>query len=191
MTNRPLRIAAVSAVVVIAAWAILLNLWLKSDRTARSELGATHASAATGSVDGLITTIQSELPVDRLSVREVEGIVIIRGSAQNQSAIERITRMAKEVGFTRVANLVQVTPAADDEAIELRAERHLSQIAGLEGCRFAIDSSDGIVTLSGVVQRELQRDLARTELRRVAGVKEVRSNLRVDGVSSSPAGVAR
>lgn len=190
MTHRPIRIAAVTAVVVLAAWAVLLNLWLKSDRTPSSD-PATQANVAAGSVESLVTTIQNELPVDRLSVREVEGILIIRGSARNQSAIERITRLAKEVGFTRVANLVQVTPVADDQAIELRAERHLAQVAGLEGCRFAIDSNDGIVTLSGIVQRELQRDLARTELRRVAGVREVRSNLRVDGASPVSAGVGR
>jgi osmotically-inducible protein OsmY len=190
MTPRPIRIAAVTAVVVIAAWAVLLNLWLKSDRSTGSD-SATQASVVAGSVDNLVTTIQKELPVDRLSVREVEGIVIIRGSARNQTAIERITRLAKEVGFTRVANLVQVTPVADDEAIELRAERHLAQVAGLEGCRFAIDSNDGIVTLSGIVQQELQRDLARMELRRVEGVKEVRSSLRVDVPSPLPAGVGR
>jgi osmotically-inducible protein OsmY len=190
MTHRPIRIAAVTSIIVLATWAVLLNLWLKSDRTAGSE-PTTHASVAAGSVDVLATSIQNELPVERLSVREVEGIVIIRGSARNQSAIERITRMAKELGFNRVANLVQLTPVADDEAIERLAERHLAQIAGLEGCRFSIDSTDGIVTLSGIVQRELQRDLARTELRRVEGVREVRSNLRVDVVSPNPPGVAR
>lgn len=190
MTHRPIRIAAVTAVVVLAAWAVLLNMWLKSDRSS-GPASSTQASVSGGSVDNLVTRIQKELPVDRLSVREVEGIVIIRGSARNQTAIERISRMAKDIGFTRVANLVQVRPVADDEAIELRAERHLAGVAGLEGCRFGIDSNDGIVTLSGFVQQELQRDLARTELRRVEGVKEVRSTLRVDAPSPVPTGVGR
>ena len=166
-------------VVVVAAVllgsAVLINMWLQSARKSGS---ARSVKASAVSVDTLTRSIQEAIPVERLSVNEVEGILIIKGQTRDRAEIDQISRLAKDQGFDRVANLIQISPITDDEAIERGVERTLGQSASLSGCRFSIDSNGGVVTLTGVVERELQKDLARDLVRRHPGVKEVRAELR-------------
>lgn len=176
--HSPVKVAAIAAVVVLFSWAVLLNLWVKSDRSPVAMVPeVTKASAAT-STDSLAEAIRNEGQVERLTIQTIEGIVIIRGKTRDQAVVDRINKLAKEQGFGRVANLIQITAQTDDEKIVREAERQLGQSPALDGCRFNIASSDGIITISGTVQRELQKDLVRQLARRVEGVKEVRTDLR-------------
>jgi len=175
--HSPLKVAAIAAAIVLFSWAVLLNLWLKSDRKPVGEVPQV-STAATASTESLLDAIRTEGQVERLTVQEIEGILIIRGKTRDRAVVDRINKLAKDQGFGRVANLIQITAQTDDEKIVRETERQLGQSPGLDGCRFSITSSDGILTISGTVQRELQKDLARQLARQVDGVKEVRANLR-------------
>lgn len=174
MKERPISYAALAAIFLIGA-AVLVNMWIKSNRSAGS---AESVNASAVAVETLSRSIQDAGPIEKLSVNEVEGILIIKGKTRNRAEIERVSRLAKDQGFDRVANLIQLAPMTDDDAIEREIERTLGTSPSLQGCRFSIESRDGVVTLTGVVQREMQKDLARDLTKRQAGVKEVRAELR-------------
>ncbi|HXI12696.1 MAG TPA: BON domain-containing protein [Thermoanaerobaculia bacterium] len=120
----------------------------------------------------------SSVQVSQLSVREVDGIVILSGKVAAKEDIERAGNVVKNIGFSRVANMIQVAKVLDDSAIERDAERQLARTRALDGCKFSIDSNAGVLTVSGRVQRELQADAARNILRTIDGVREVRADLK-------------
>ena len=119
----------------------------------------------------------SGLTVDRLQVFEIGGIVVIRGRAASKAQAADAARVAQQLGFSRVANLVQVIEAPDDRAIEQQAERELTTHRSLDGCKFRVDSDNGILTVGGQVIHELQKDVALQLLRNVDGVRELRTDL--------------
>lgn len=174
MSQRQIKLAVITGGLLLSA-ALLVNIWIKSERTTPAG-PAIHVEAAT--VDSLAQSIRDAVTVEKLSVQQVEGIVIIQGKTGERNSVEKISRLAKDQGFDRVANLIQVSKRTDDEAIEREIERALGQNQGLDGCRFSIKANQGVITVSGVVQHELQKDLARNLARRVPGVKEVRADLR-------------
>jgi len=118
------------------------------------------------------------LPVEGFQAVRVGGIVVLRGRAIDRAGAENAGRVAQSLGFARVANLIQSEEPADDDAIELRAERAFSMLRSLDGCRFTINSHAGVVELSGKVDHELQKDVAVQILRNIAGVRQVRAALK-------------
>jgi osmotically-inducible protein OsmY len=117
------------------------------------------------------------LAIDRLQAFEIGGVVVIRGRSLDRTAAEDAGRFAQSLGYTRIANLVQIVSPPDDAAIERRAERELSRHRSLDGCTFRVDSDNGVVRVAGHVQHELQKDYAVELLRNIDGVREVRSDL--------------
>jgi osmotically-inducible protein OsmY len=111
--------------------------------------------------------------VDNLRVIPVEGIVIVRGKVHDQESLERVSSILNELGYLRVANLMKITPAPNDEEIERIVERELHITRALEGAQLRVNSLNGIVTINGNVQHELQRDAAADIVRSVDGVREV------------------
>ena len=63
-----------------------------------------------------ITPQFSAVTVDEFQAFEVGGIVILRGRTLDKLQAEEASRIAQTLGYTRVANLIQVTPPADDDA---------------------------------------------------------------------------
>ena len=120
----------------------------------------------------------ANLGIDDLRVVEVGGIVVIRGRAIDKAGAEAAGTMARGLGYERVANLVQIIEQPDDDAIELRAERALARQRGLDGCKFQLDSDNGVLRVAGTVQFELQKDMAIQILRGVDGVRTIKSDLR-------------
>lgn len=115
--------------------------------------------------------------VDRLQVVEIGGIVVIRGRTADKAAAEQAGVLAASLGYSRVANLVQIAAPADDARIQRAAERELTLHRSLDGCRFRVKSEGGVVHIAGNVQHELQKDMAVHLLRNIDGVREVRSDL--------------
>jgi len=113
-----------------------------------------------------------------LRVYQISDIVLIRGTAGRGRA-ENASTVAKSLGYQRVANLIDVAEARNDVDIVRFAERSLVGQRALDGCKFYIDSLDGIVRIGGRVYRELQKDVAVELLRKIDGVKEVHSTLKV------------
>ncbi len=117
----------------------------------------------------------TNLAVSDLSVRSVGGIVILRGNGDAQSAAQAVD-IVKSLGPTRVANLITLA-TFDDEAIRREAERELAATNALAGCTLRVKCDKGVLSVTGTVQHELQRDAARTALRAVRGAKEVKVDL--------------
>lgn len=122
--------------------------------------------------------LQAGAVVDRLQVYEVGGIIIIRGRTADKSEAENAGLVAKHLGYSRVANLVQITEPADDSKIERQAERALSENRSMDGSRITVEATKGIVHLGGVVAHELQKDLAIQLVRNINGVSKVESTIK-------------
>ena len=114
--------------------------------------------------------------IDRLQVVEISGIVIIRGRAADKAEAEAVGLYAQNLGYTRVANLIQIS-THDDANIARRAERELSVHRALDGCQFRVSSDRGVVRVAGSVKHELQKDVAAQVLRSINGVRSVELNL--------------
>jgi osmotically-inducible protein OsmY len=133
------------------------------------------ASAATP--DPLTDAFRS-LPITKLHVAAIDHILIIRGDVTSLETIQKVSALATSLGYTRVANLVRVVDAPDDDAIERRAERQLAGSRALDGCAFTVDSDHGILRVAGTVRYEVQKDVAVSLLRRNSGALDVQTDLR-------------
>lgn len=118
------------------------------------------------------------LNVDGLRAVEVGGIVVLRGKTTNVASAERAGVLAQNLGYARVANLIQVVTPPDDARIERVAERQLAMHRSLDGCKFRIDSNGGVVTVGGKVSQELQKDVAVDVVRSIDGVRAVKAEFR-------------
>ena len=114
--------------------------------------------------------------IDRLQVVEIAGIVIIRGRAADKAQAEAVGLHAQNLGYTRVANLIQIA-AHDDARIARAVERELSVHRALDGCQFSVTSDQGVVHVAGRVRHELQKDVAAAVLRSINGVRSVEMTL--------------
>ena len=119
---------------------------------------------------------RAHVPLDGLSVRNVDGIVLLRGTA-NAAAAQKAVAAINNLGFTRVANLVKAE-AFDDDGIRRAAERQLAQTRSLDGCMLKVSCLRGVIRVSGTVQNELQQDVARNVLHGIEGAHEVRIELK-------------
>jgi osmotically-inducible protein OsmY len=135
----------------------------------------THADS--NAVVDLTSQLQSAVNIDGLSAIEVGGIVVLRGRTTDAALAERAGVAAQNLGYGRVANLIRVVAPPDDAAIERTAERQLAMHRSLDGCKFHVGSSAGVVTVGGKVNQQLQKDVAINVLQRIDGVKSVRSDL--------------
>jgi osmotically-inducible protein OsmY len=118
---------------------------------------------------------RANVPLERLTVRNVDGIVLVSGSA-DQATAERAVAAINGLGFSRVANLVK-TETFDDEGLRREAERQLAQSRSLNGCMLKVSCTHGVIRVSGTVQNDLQPDIARDVLRGV-GAHDVQIELK-------------
>lgn len=75
---------------------------------------------------------------------------------------------------------------ADDAKISSDIQSKFSQDSGLSTKQLGVQSSDGVVTLSGTVDNDVQRDAASRQAASVAGVKTVVNNLLVGNAAAPP-----
>jgi len=116
-------------------------------------------------------------PIASFRAIEVGGVVVLRGRTGDRAAAEQAAASARSLGYTRIANLIQIEVAVDDARIERAAERQLALERGLDGTRIAVDSTNGVVRLTGTVTNELQKDMAASLVRSVDGVRSVQMAL--------------
>ena len=121
--------------------------------------------------------VSAGVTVEGLRAVEVGGIVVLRGRTAERSAAEQAAAVAQSLGYARVANLIQVNQAPDDARIERAVERELSVHRGLDGTQIAVDSTNGVVRLTGKVYSELQKDMAVNLVKTVDGVRAVQASL--------------
>lgn len=109
---------------------------------------------------------------------EVGGIVVLRGRVADKAMAEQASTVAQSLGYTRVANLIQVADVPDDARIARMAERELGVNRGLDGTQIKVASTNGIVRLTGTVLNEIQKDMALHLVRNIHGVRSVQMALR-------------
>ena len=135
------------------------------------------ASAASPEAVDLTNTFRAAgATVDRLQVYEIAGVVLIRGRVAEKSQAEEVSRIAQSLGYTRVANLIQVIENRDVE-ITRRAEIELTVNRSLDGCKFHVTSDQGRVKVAGLVKHELQKDVAAQVMRNIRGIRSVEFDL--------------
>ena len=78
------------------------------------------------------------------------------------------------------------TKAAGDNEITSEIQSKLSQDSGLQGKQIGVQTSAGVVTLSGTVDNDAQRDAAARYAAGVPGIKEVVNNLQVGSAAPAP-----
>jgi osmotically-inducible protein OsmY len=143
-----------------------------------SGLTIVPVSAAAPEARNITAQFASITPdIDRLQVIEVGGVVVLRGRAYDRAAAEAAARSVQRMGYSRIANLIQILEAPNDVNIQREAERELAMHRSLGGSQLSVASEKGIIFLRGSVQHELQKDIAVAVLRSVEGVREVRSEL--------------
>jgi len=121
--------------------------------------------------------VSAGVTVDALRAVEVGGIIVLRGRTADRTSAEQAAAAAQSLGYARIANLIQVVQAPDDARIERAVERELSVHRGLDGTQIAVDSTNGIVRLTGKVYSELQKDMAVNLVKTVDGVRAVQASL--------------
>lgn len=170
---KSLRIAAATAA-GLAVLIVLFTVWARhTSQPATHRVLADVTIPADDTIERAIRA--SRVAVADLSVRSASGIVILRGTGDPDSA-QRAVDVVKSLGVERVANLIRPS-SIDDEAIRRDAERKLAGSGALAGCVLRVDCQNGVVSVSGTVKHELQKDAARMALRNVRGAREVKLNL--------------
>ena len=71
------------------------------------------------------------------------------------------------------------TAAPDDQTLQTRVQTSLMNSAGVPANGVTTEVVEGVATLSGTVRTQAEVDAAIAAARRVEGVKDVRSNLRI------------
>lgn len=135
------------------------------------------SAAAPEPLDITAQFADASFSVDRLQAFEVGGIVILRGQTALRSSAEAAGAYAQRLGYTRVANLIQIVESPNDVTIRRDAERELAVHRSLDGSRISVESENGIVYLRGSVEHPMQKEMAVAVLRTVDGVREVRDQL--------------
>lgn len=81
---------------------------------------------------------------------------------------------------------VACTKAADDSQITNQIQSKLNEDSGLQGKPITVQTSGGVVTLSGTVDNDAQRTAASRYASAVPGIKEVVNNLQVAQSAAAP-----
>lgn len=136
------------------------------------------AFAQTDPIDLTASFVKNGAVIEDLAAFQISGIVVIRGRTGDRTRAEEASRIATALGYQRVANLIVVVDhAIADAAIVNVGQRRLELEPSLDGCTFRVDSTRGVIRLTGRVHRDGQSDLAIGILSRIDGVKAVHPDL--------------
>lgn len=120
---------------------------------------------------------------DQVQVVAQNGVVTLRGAVMDLDQKAKAEETAFELpGVVRVENNLAVTAPGRDRAdgwLELKIRSILLLRPNVSVRSTHVDVEDGVVTLTGEVDSEAQRELAAVYARNIEGVKEVRNALRV------------
>ncbi|HVT02381.1 MAG TPA: BON domain-containing protein [Thermoanaerobaculia bacterium] len=169
------QVAITAAFLVpLAVAAVLLIPRHAGQTTSTTHARADMVGAAPPTVDEITRGLAEKgVQTSGLTIAVVDDIVVIRGTVFAPEEVGRITTIAKQIGANRVANLVQTQQRPDDILIKQQAERELMLSRALQGCRFHVQSEEGVLRVNATVQSDLQEDAARAILRHVRGTQKV------------------
>jgi osmotically-inducible protein OsmY len=167
---------AVAASIALALGAVTFTMW--TGHSSRVSNPARYKADVIDQIDeNAIAKALGEknLGISNLTVRSAGPIVILRGSGSVESALQAAA-IVKSMGVSRIANLID-TSVIDDNAVRRDAERQLARTTSLDGCLLKVHCEKGVITVTGTVVHELQKDVARSALRGIHGAREVKLDL--------------
>ncbi len=121
----------------------------------------------------------------KIDVDTVNGVVTLTGVVENKAEIERAVEIASSVkGVKKVVNNLRVGQRSvssyfKDKEITLRIKSKLIQDPELKALSIDVDTVNGVVTLTGVVENKMQKRRALEIATSVKGVKKVIDNLQI------------
>jgi hypothetical protein len=172
--NQKIALAIAAIVAVAGVTSILVRHGGSS--TVKSTNRAQLVAPRITDTDIVKTVRDANIRVAGLSATNVGGIVVLKGTA-DPAAAQQAATVVKQLGFSRVANLIVPVSAVDDDQIRRSAERQLASTRALDGCDLHVSCNKGILLVEGTAYSDLQIDLARNVLRGV-GAQEVQISLK-------------
>jgi hyperosmotically inducible protein len=185
------RLSLLAGIVVVAA---------TISACARSNAGLTTEIKTKLAAD---TTVQAH----DINVDSDKGVVTLRGAVDSQAAKERAIQIARETkgvvsvkdmltvndGGTAVGGAYGTTPgettaaglgaaaggAIDDAAITMKVKTSLLADPVVKGLQIDVDTHAGVVTLTGDVASEAEKNQLIKLAKETEGVKDVQTNLRM------------
>lgn len=121
----------------------------------------------------------------KIDVDTVNGVVTLTGLVESEKEINRAIEIARSVpGVKKVVNNLRVGKRSigrylDDKEITARIKAKFIADPELKALSIDVDTLNGVVTLTGVVERESQRERAVRLAKSVEGVKQVIVNIQV------------
>lgn len=159
------------------------------------KIGTDPRTIGTQVDDALITAkVKAKLMEDpitkarKIDVDTVSGVVTLTGLVESEKEINRAIEIAKSVpGVMRVVNNLRVGKRSigrylDDKEITARIKAKFIADPELKALSIDVDTLDGVVTLTGVVERESQKERAVSLAKSVEGVKQIIVNIQVKGL---------
>jgi hyperosmotically inducible periplasmic protein len=139
---------------------------------------------------GITTAIKSDLAADdevkayQIDVDTKDKVVTLTGTVDTPRAKTRAAEIARlQKGVFQVIDNVTVTAAApaliSDAALTAGVKAKFSSDATMSGSKITVDTLDGVMTLSGEVRSQTQKDLAVRLARETMGVREVNDRMTV------------
>lgn len=142
--------------------------------------------------DALITAkVKAKLIEDpitkarKIDVDTVNGVVTLTGLVESEREINRAIEIAKSVpGVKKVVNNLRVGKRGignylSDKEITAKIKAKFIADPELKALSIDVDTLNGVVTLTGIVERESQRERAVNLAKSVEGVKQVIVNIQV------------
>lgn len=144
--------------------------------------------------DATITAkVKTELAKDaqvkarRIDVDTVDQIVTLTGMLESQKEVDRAVQIAKKVSYVKeVRNYLQIGDktigqSLDDKVIGTRIKTKLIGNYEILSLNIDVDVDNRIVTLTGIVNNQKQKDLALDIARKTPGAVKVIDNMKIRG----------
>ena len=126
-----------------------------------------------------------EVKARKIDVDTVEGAVILTGVVETEEEAQKAVEVAQGVpGVKEVKNNLQVGSrswgqAFDDKVIGSKVKAKLIKEPGIRSLNIDVDVNKGVVTLTGMVGYQHQKDRVMEIARTTSGVIEVVDNIKV------------
>lgn len=146
--------------------------------------------------DGVITSkVKLKLLEDpitkarKIDVDTVNGVVTLTGVVDSEEERQRAVKITSGVeGVKKVVNNLRIEKRTlgsylSDKEITTKIKIKLIEDSELKALSIDVDTVNGVVTLTGVVESERQRIKALEHAKSISGVKKVIDNLQVKGKS--------
>lgn len=171
----------------LAAWAVVAALAAGCGET---DAGITTAVKARFAADEMVNAYQIDVDTD-------DGVVTLTGTVDSAAAEAAALRLAGDTaGVTRVVNQMSIestagfgeemeemaaaaTAATSDAMITAAVKSKLLVDSTVRGLKVDVETADGVVTLSGTVASDGERDRAVEVARTITGVRDVQDELDV------------